>query len=67
MTDYERIRDQFNSATICRHGKRPQLEYEPGCMYVECAEGAECRCRLNDGEGSSANVVLLKWQRLFGK
>lgn len=67
MTPYERIRDQFNERTNCRWGKQPRLEYDPGCLYVECAEADKCRCRLNDGEGGPVSAVLIEWRRRFAK
>lgn len=67
MTDYERIRNQFNTSAICRHNERPSLEYEPGCLYVECAKAAECRCRYNSGEGETTSAFIIEWQRRFAK
>ena len=67
MTDYERTRDQFNARAVCQWGKRQRLDYEPGCLFVECAEADKCRCRFASGEGESANVFLLEWHRRFAK
>jgi hypothetical protein len=68
MTDYERIRTTFHaSATVCRYGNQPRLEYDPGCLYVECAKSDECRCRLADGDGGSTTAFLIEWQRRFTK
>ena len=65
MTDYERIRDIFNATATCRHGERPRLEYEPGCLYVECDKGDACKCRLNNGDGGSTSAFLIEWRRRF--
>lgn len=65
MTDYERIRNQFNASTACRWGKQPRLEYDPGCLYVECAEGDKCKCRLNDGDGGPVSAFLIRWRARY--
>jgi hypothetical protein len=64
MTDYERIRLQFNAhAPPCRtNNQRPRLNYEPGCLYIECDLPA-CKCRLNDGDGRPVSAVLAEWQQ----
>ena len=67
MNEYERIRNQFNDTAICRHGQKPSLEYDPGCLYVECAKGDECKCRLADGDGIATTAFLIEWQRRFAK
>lgn len=65
MTAYEQIREQFNESAVCKRGERPQLEYEPGCIYVECAKVDLCRCRLNSGEGGPVSAFLIEWRRRF--
>lgn len=67
MTSYEQIRNIFNDSATCRHGKRPILDYESGCLYVECAEGDKCRCRLADGDGGPVSVFLIRWRERFAK
>jgi len=66
MTSYETIRNIFNDSATCRNGKRPELNYEPGCLYVECAEGDKCRCRLADGEGGPVSAFLIRWRERYG-
>lgn len=65
MNEYERIRNQFNDTAICRHGQKPSLEYDPGCLYVECAKGDECKCRLADGDGIAITAFLIDWNARF--
>jgi hypothetical protein len=65
MTAYEQIREQFNESAVCKRGQRPRLDYEPGCLYVECAKAAECRCRLNSGEGGPVSAFLIEWRKRF--
>lgn len=67
MTDYERIRNQFNASTTCRWGNQPRLEYDPGCLYVECAEADKCRCRFASGEGEPTSAFLIRWRERFAK
>lgn len=67
MTDYERIRNQFNASTTCRWGKQPRLEYEPGCLFVECAKAEKCRCRHASGDGEATSAFLIEWQRRYAK
>lgn len=67
MTDYERIQQSFNAATTCRHGKQPKLDYEPGCLFVECSPRDKCRCRLNDGDGGPVSAFLIRWRERFAK
>jgi len=67
MTSYEQIRNLFNASATCRNGKQPKLEYEPGCLYVECAEGDKCRCRLADGDGGPVSAFLIRWRERFAK
>jgi len=64
-TTYERIKNQFNASTECRYGQRPVLDYEPGCLFIECAQGDKCRCRLNDGDGGSTTAFLIRWRERF--
>lgn len=65
MTAYERIRDQFQTSTICRYGQQPRLEYDPGCLYIECQLGEPCKCRLADGDGITTTAFLIEWRRRF--
>jgi len=65
MTDYEKIRNRFNASTECRYGQRPALDYEPGCLFIECAQGDKCKCRLNDGDGGSTTAFLIRWRERF--
>jgi len=67
MTDFERIRDLFNATSTCRNGKNPRLDYEPGCLFIECAEGDKCKCRLNDGDGGPVSAFLIRWRELYAK
>lgn len=64
MTDYERIRNQFNASTICRYGSKPRLEYEPGCQYIECQRD-DCKCRAVDGDGIATTAFLIDWNARF--
>ena len=66
-TTYERIKNQFNVSTECRYGQRPVLDYEPGCLFIECAQKDACRCRLNDGDGGSTTAFLIRWRERFAK
>jgi hypothetical protein len=66
MTDYERIRSVFNAAATCKHGERPQLNYDPGCLYVECSKGDLCKCRMADGDGIATSAFLAAWREKFG-
>jgi len=67
MTDFERIRDLFNATSTCRNGKNPRLDYEPGCLFIECADGEKCKCRLNDGDGGPVSAFLIRWRERFAK
>ena len=67
MTDYERIRDQFNASAVCREGERPRLDYEPGCLFVECAKAEKCRCRYASGDSEATSAFLIEWQRRYAK
>jgi hypothetical protein len=67
MTDYEKIRDQFNQGAECRHGNNPRLEYEPGCYAIECAEAERCKCRYASGEGGTVTAALIEWKRRFAR
>jgi len=67
MTDYEKIRDQFNATAQCRHGKQPRLEYEPGCSAIECADADKCKCRYANGEGGTTTAALIEWKRKFAR
>lgn len=65
MTAYDRIRDEFNTSATCRYGNKPHLDYDPGCLYIECAKGDECKCRLADGDGGSTTAFLIDWNARF--
>ncbi len=67
MTSYEQIRNLFNASATCRNGKQPQLHHDPGCDFVECAEGDKCRCRLADGDGGPVSAFLIRWRERFAK
>lgn len=67
MTDYEKIRNLFNATALCRQGERPQLDYEPGCLFIECPKGDECKCRMADGDGGATSAFLIKWRERFAK
>lgn len=64
MTDHERIQRTF-AQTICKHGERPQLHYEPGCHYIECEWAEKCKCRLVDGDNAKTSPILIEWKRRF--
>lgn len=68
MTDMERIMDHFNQNATCRKRRdaKPQIGYLPGCAFIEC-EHADCRCRMNDGEGGPLSEFIARWQTLHGK
>lgn len=69
MTDMERIVDHFNAnVTACkrRSQSKPQIAYEPGCAFIEC-QHADCRCRMNDGDGIALSKFIATWQILHGK
>jgi hypothetical protein len=67
MTDYERIRKQFNASTACRWGQRPRLDYDPGCLFIECAESDKCRCCMADGDGGTVSAFLIRWRERYAK
>lgn len=67
MTSYETIRNLFNSTAICRHGEQPKIDYQPGCIFIECSKGDECKCRLNDGDGGPITPFLAKWNKQYAK
>lgn len=64
-SDYERIKNTFESTAECRHGNQPQLSHEPGCDFIECAEGDKCKCRLNDGDGGPVSAFLIRWRARY--
>ena len=66
MTEYERIREQFNATAECIHHQRPRLDYEPGCLFVEC-NLESCKCRAIDGDGGPVSPFLINWQQRFGR
>ena len=62
MTEDERQIAHFNTLTSdCRHRQKPQLQYEPGCWFIECAKKAECKCMIADGSNASPTPLLLRW------
>ena len=67
MPPYEQIRNIFNASATCRNGKRPVLDHEPGCLFIECADGEKCKCRLNDGDGGPTSAFLIRWRERFAK
>lgn len=67
MTPYEQIRNLFNATAQCRYGERPQLDYEPGCLFIECSKAGECKCKMNDGDGGPITPFLAKWNEKYAK
>jgi len=67
LTTFEHARDHFNATAMCAYGQRPQLNYEPGCAYIECAKLEACKCRLNDGDGIATSAFLIAWRERFAK
>ena len=67
-TDFERIQDEFNAKAVCRWRKdgKPQLGYDPGCLFIEC-ELEKCPCRMNCGEGGPVSEFIARWQKRHGK
>lgn len=67
MTDQERIMNHFNQHAQCRKWAQanPKLKYEPGCAYIEC-EHADCRCRMNEGDGIPLSEFIAKWEARHG-
>lgn len=66
MTAFEQIKQQFESRVVCRFEKQtPRLNYEPGCLFIECDRRDACKCRLNDGDNRAATPILAEWQRRF--
>ena len=63
MTDQETITNKFNENARCRQKpeESPKLQYEPGCSFIEC-EHADCRCRMNDGDGGPLSAFIARWQ-----
>jgi len=55
MTDYERIRQQFNATAVCHLQQRPVLDYEPGCAFIQCERG----------EGGSTTALLIEWRARY--
>ena len=58
----------FNAHARCRRSKTalPQVNYEPGCCWVECCAVGHCACRMVDGEGLPLAKFLEQWQRRHG-
>jgi hypothetical protein len=65
MTDYERIRQQFNTTAICHLQQQPKLDYEPGCAFIQCERRNACKCQLLDGDGGSTTALLIEWRARY--
>lgn len=66
MTAWEQIKRQFEAGTVCRqHKQTPLVQHEPGCTFIECARGDDCRCRMSNGDGGPLTPFLAKWQERF--
>ena len=64
MTDFEFIKNQFESRAKCRHGNLPKINHE-GCTWIECKpEG--CKCMMADGDGIPLSQFLANWMEKFG-
>jgi hypothetical protein len=65
MTAWEQIKRQFEAGTVCRNKQTPRLNYEPGCMWIECDCGDACKCRMNNGDTTTVTPFLAAWQERF--
>jgi hypothetical protein len=68
MTAQETITNVFNDTVPgCkrRRDAKPRLDYLPGCSFIEC-EHADCRCRMNDGDGGPISAFIARWQTAHG-
>jgi len=64
MTDFEVIKNQFESRAKCRHGNSPKIHHD-GCTWIECKpEG--CKCMTADGDGIPLSRFLAEWVEKFG-
>ena len=64
MTDWEVIKNQFESRAKCRHGNSPKINHD-GCTWIECKpEG--CKCMMADGDGIQLSQFLANWIEKFG-
>ena len=63
MPEWEKIKRQFEAGTVCKLYKQtPRLYYEPGCMWIECDRGDDCRCRMTNGDTRAVTPLLAEWQ-----
>lgn len=62
MTDWEKIKTQFEQRAVCRHGNKPKIEHD-GCTWIEC--GDKCKCTITDGDGIPLSQFLAKWVERF--
>lgn len=60
MTDYERIKQQFESKAVCKYGKKPCLHYD-GIPWIECSLRDACKCKMHDGENAKITPLLARW------
>lgn len=65
MTDWERITSQFEARSTCHHKQRPKVHCEPGCVWIECERGDECKCRLHQDSGEPLTPLMVEWARKF--
>jgi hypothetical protein len=67
ISDFERIASHFNATARCRRSKdaKPQVQYEPGCVWIEC-QHKQCSCRTNGHGDESLTSFLAKWQERNG-
>lgn len=61
MTAWEQIKRQFEAGAVCRYKQTPRLHYEPGCMWIECDRGDDCKCRMNNGDTKVVTPFLAEW------
>lgn len=64
MTDYERIQNQFESKSVCKHGQKPILHFD-GIPWIECNLGNSCKCRMHDGENAQITPLLATWTEKY--
>jgi hypothetical protein len=64
MTDFETIKNQFESRAKCRHGNAPKINHD-GCTWIECKPD-DCKCMMADGEGIPLSRFLAEWMESFG-
>lgn len=66
-SEWERITSHFEKTAICKHGEKPLISYEPGCLVCECKLEDKCKCRAHDGEGLKLSEFLAGWMASFSK